>query len=69
MITPEENMKSMGFSDMHEAQIEELLALVMWSMRLAAGYGDQEILDETEALCDSLVRIFGGEGVSCTHCD
>lgn len=59
----EKDFKSLGLRDMHPMQVEVLMEFVGVTLQLAALSGDQEILSETEELADSLVRLFGGNGV------
>ena len=58
-----ENFKSLGFKDMHPMQIEALMDLIHMTINLASNTGDTEILEDVEAYCDELVKIFGGNGV------
>jgi hypothetical protein len=59
----EKDFKSLGLKDMHPMQVEALMEFVGVTMELAALTDDHEILSETEALADSLVRLLGGNGV------
>ena len=59
----EKDFKSLGLKDMHPMQVEALMEFVGVTLQLAALSDDQEILSETEELADSLVRLFGGNGV------
>jgi hypothetical protein len=58
-----EDFKSLGFKDMHPMQIEALMDLIHMTINLASNTGDTEILEDVEAYCDELVKIFGGNGV------
>jgi len=59
-----EGFKSMGFKDMHPMQVEGLTELIGIALNLASLAEDNEILEETAAYCDELVKLFGGNGVS-----
>ena len=61
-----EDFKSLGFKDMHPMQIEALMDLIHMTINLASNTGDTEILEDVEAYCDELVKIFGGNGVKLT---
>jgi hypothetical protein len=54
----------MGFKDMHPMQVEALTELIGIALNLASLAEDNEILEETAAYCDELVKLFGGNGVS-----
>jgi hypothetical protein len=58
-----ENFKSMGFKDMHPMQVEALMELIGIALNLASLSEDNEILEDTTAYCDELVKLFGGNGV------
>ena len=58
-----EKFKSLGFNDMHPMQVEALLDLIGIALNLASTCEDNDILDETTAHCDELVKLFGGNGV------
>jgi hypothetical protein len=58
-----ENFKSMGFKDMHPMQVEAIIDLVGIALNLASLSEDNEILEDTTAYCDELVKLFGGNGV------
>lgn len=58
-----EDFKSLGFKDMHPMQIQALMDLIHMTINLASNTGDTEILEDVEAYCDELVKIFGGNGV------
>jgi hypothetical protein len=58
-----EKFKSMGFKDMHPMQVEAIMDLVGIALNLASTCEDNDILEETTAHCDELVKLFGGSGV------
>lgn len=58
-----ENFKSLGFKDMHPMQVEALMELIGIALNLASLAEDNEILEDTTAYCDELVKLFGGNGV------
>ena len=58
-----ENFKSLGFKDMHPMQVEALMELIGIALNLASMSEDNDILDDTTAYCDELVKLFGGNGV------
>jgi len=62
-----EDIKAMGFKQMHHAQVEALLMFVQDALNLAAMTEDKEILADVEQSADELVRLFGGNGVSLNY--
>jgi|TARA_R110000868_G_scaffold336113_2_gene596974 hypothetical protein len=62
-----EDIKAMGFKQMHQAQVEALLMFVQDALNLAAMTEDKEILADVEQSADELVRMFGGNGVSLNY--
>ena len=61
-----ENIKALGFKQMHQMQIDSLLDFVATTINLAASIGDEEILEEIEAQSDELIKMFGGKGLFVT---
>ena len=61
-----EKMKTVGLVDMHPMQVKHLMELVGMTLNLAANTGDDEIMDDAEHLCDEMVKLFGGVGVTMT---
>jgi|TARA_R110000796_G_scaffold245206_1_gene369297 hypothetical protein len=64
MIDPK--MKSLGFKQMHPMQVEVLMDFIATTLNLAALTNDQDVIDETEATADEIVRLFGGNGIKLT---
>ena len=62
-----EDLKALGFKNMHQAQVEALLMFVQDSLGLAAMTEDKDILADVEQSADELVRLFGGNGVSLNY--
>ena len=62
-----EDIKAMGFKQMHKAQVEALLMFVQDALNLAAMTEDQDIIADVEQTADELVRLFGGNGVSVNY--
>ena len=62
-----EDIKAMGFKQMHTVQVEALLMFVQDALNLAAMTEDQEIIADVEQTADELVRLFGGNGVSVNY--
>lgn len=57
------DFKSLGLRDMHPMQVMALNELIGATLSLASMTDDPEIVEETEHLCDELVKLFGGNGV------
>ena len=62
-----EDIKAMGFKQMHHAQVEAMLMFVQEALNLDAMTEDKEILADVEQSADELVRLFGGNGVSLNY--
>jgi|TARA_B110000908_G_scaffold165941_1_gene216205 hypothetical protein len=62
-----EDIKAMGFKQMHTVQVEALLLFVQDALNLAAMTEDPEIVADVEQTADELVRLFGGNGVSVNY--
>tara|TARA_R110000796_G_scaffold565_7_gene2001 strand:+ start:957 stop:1199 length:243 start_codon:yes stop_codon:yes gene_type:complete len=56
-------MKTVGLKDMHPVQVEALMELISMTINLASQTKDIEILEDVEAYCDEMVKLFGGIGV------
>lgn len=61
MIDPD--MKTLGLRQMHPMQIEALMDFIGWAIDLSVLSMDENLVQETEASADELVRMFGGKGV------
>ena len=61
-----DKMKTVSLRDMHPMQVQQLMELVGLTLNLAANTRNQDVIDDTEAFCDELVKLFGGVGVSMT---
>tara|TARA_R100000908_G_scaffold62765_1_gene42382 strand:+ start:490 stop:699 length:210 start_codon:yes stop_codon:yes gene_type:complete len=62
----EKNFKSLGLRQMHPMQVESLMEFIGVTLNLATLTNDQEVIDDTEALADELVKMFGGNGIKLT---
>jgi len=62
MIDPEIG-KTLGLKQMHPVQVETLMEFVGVAINLATLTNDKEVIEETEAFADELIRMFGGNGV------
>jgi hypothetical protein len=58
-----DEFKSLGFKDMHPMQVEAVMDLIGIALNLATLAEDNDILEDTTAYCDELVKLFGGNGV------
>jgi hypothetical protein len=48
---------------MHPMQVEAVMELIGIALNLASLAEDNDILEDTTAYCDELVKLFGGNGV------
>jgi hypothetical protein len=54
---------TLGLKDMHPMQIEALMEFIGITLNLASLTNDTEVVVETEAFADELIKLFGGNGV------
>ena len=54
---------TLGLKQMHPVQVETLMEFVGVAINLASLTNDKEVVEETEAFADELIRMFGGNGV------
>jgi hypothetical protein len=55
-------IKTLGFKDMHEDQVEALLQVINMALALAANE-DDEVFEEMHQAAEDAVILFGGEGI------
>ena len=55
-------IKTLGFEQMHEAQIEAFMSLIDAALNLAAAV-DDEVFEEMHQVAEDAVIIFGGVGI------
>ena len=58
--------KTLGLRDMHPMQVKMLMEFIDLTVQLSSMTNDMEIVEETEAAADELIKIFGGNGVKVT---
>lgn len=63
MIDPKNLGSTLGLREMHAMQVMCLMQFIELAIDLAALSGDREIVTDTEAAADELIRMFGGNGV------
>jgi len=61
-MIPEQKLKTLGFKDMHDDQIEALMQLVEAALNLAGAVGDAEF-EEMHSIAEDAVIMFGGVGI------
>ncbi len=59
-----DEIKSLGFKEMHPMQVDALVDLINRALNLACLTGDEEIIQEIEQSSDEVIHLFGGNGVS-----
>ena len=62
----EKEFKSLGLREMHPMQIESLMEFIGVTLNLAAMTNDDDVIKETEAFADELIKLFGGNGIKLT---
>lgn len=55
-------IKTLGFEQMHEAQVEAFMSLIDAALNLAASV-DDEVFEEMHQIAEDAVIIFGGVGI------
>ncbi len=58
------HFKSVSLRDMHKMQVESLMELVGFTLQISAQSNDPVLVQKAEDICDEMVRLFGGVGVS-----
>lgn len=61
-MTPDQNLKTLGFKDMHDDQIDALMKLVEAALNLSGAVGDAEF-EEMHSIAEDAVIMFGGVGI------
>ncbi len=59
-----DEIKTLGFKEMHPMQVDALVDLINRALNLACLTGDEEIIQEIEQSSDEVIHLFGGNGVS-----
>jgi len=54
---------TLGLKQMHPMQVEMFMEFIGCAINLASLTNDKEVVEQTEAFADELVRMFGGNGV------
>jgi len=62
----EKEFKSLGLREMHPMQVESLMEFIGVTLNLATMTNDDEVIKETEAFADELIKLFGGNGIKLT---
>lgn len=62
----EKEFKSLGLRQMHPMQVESLMEFIGVALNLAALTNDDDVIKETEAFADELIKLFGGNGIKLT---
>jgi len=62
----EKEFKSLGLKEMHPMQIESLMEFIGVTLNLATMTNDDDVIKETEACADELIKLFGGRGIKLT---
>ena len=62
----EKEFKSLGLREMHPMQVESLMEFIGVTLNLATMTDDDDVIKETEAFADELIKLFGGNGITLT---
>lgn len=62
----EKEFKSLGLREMHPMQVESLMEFIGVTLNLATMTNDDDVIKETEAFADELIKLFGGNGIKLT---
>lgn len=66
-MTPDENLKTVGFKDMHEQQVEAFMLLIQIALSLAEGYEDDDIFEQAKEIAEDAVVLFGGQCIEVKY--
>jgi hypothetical protein len=66
-MTFDENIKALGFKDMHEEQIKSFLCVIDLLLTAAGATGDEELFNSALDAADDIVVLFGGNGVKVEY--
>jgi hypothetical protein len=66
-MTPDENLKTLGFKDMHPDQVEALMMLIHTCLSLADGYENDFIFEQAHEIAEDAVILFGGKGIEVQY--
>ena len=58
-----EDIKTVGFKQMHQLQIDAIIDYIAVAINCAAALKDKEVLADVEADSDELIKLFGGKGL------
>ena len=59
----DKDMKTVGFAQMHELQVEAISEFIAMAIHLASVIDEDDLLDDVTDAADELVKLFGGNGV------
>jgi hypothetical protein len=57
------DIKTLGFEQMHEDQVEAFLTLIDAALNLAAAVDDEEVFEQMHQVAEDAVILFGGVGI------
>jgi hypothetical protein len=66
-MIPGEQIKTLGFKDMHPEQLEAFTLLIHTFLSLANGYGDDYVFDDAREIAEDAVILFGGHGIEVQY--
>ena len=61
------DLKTVGFKDMHEDQVEAFVTLIHATLSLADGYESDEVFNEALGVAEDAVTLFGGDGIEVKY--
>lgn len=61
------DIKTLGFKDMHEEQVEAFLRMVDMVITLADAFEDPEIFEQAFQVAEDAVLLFGGSGIQIKY--
>ena len=66
-MTPDEYLKTLGFKDMHQEQVEAFMLMIHAFLSLADGYEDEDIFEQAKEIAEDAVILFGGHGIEVQY--
>ena len=60
-------IKTLGFKDMHEDQVEAFLRMIDMTLSMAEAFEDNDIFEEALQVAEDAVILFGGGGIQVKY--
>lgn len=61
------NIKTVGFKDMHQDQADAFILMIHSLLSLADGYENEDVFQQAKEIAEDAVVLFGGTGIEVTY--